>query len=234
MVSKNQWQCYIHCCKNREEFEGRLGIKVNKETIENLLDSGIINYSLGMHDFKICRLGTSWAPIDLGIADLIEELNRRGYRTDYCCSGHTVRKQRKGIDWKYYDKSYYISFAAEQPNKNLQAIFEFLFGEVIGREMTDREFIGAAWDETDKITELRLVRGHEEYLRICLEAVKNNVNLAKLFHTKHIQENKHLLTSIIPCEIPENSRCPKQIKSITLEKPTRDLYFVLRLKKRAK
>lgn len=53
--------------------------------------------------FKLIHVGKSQnlMPIDYGIADLIEKLNREGYITKFCCSGHSREFYRDG--YIYFD-----------------------------------------------------------------------------------------------------------------------------------
>lgn len=79
----------------------------NPDTFQICADSNIDGY---LDDF---------VEIDEVIAPLIRELNRRGYKTDYCCSGHPLRAYNELFtDAKEADKAFADVLKVEKTDKD--------------------------------------------------------------------------------------------------------------------
>ena len=216
---KEQWQAYSRCCKNREEFEKALGRKIkNQDALIKALEDEIINYDLPRQaDFRlICLNGRNWAPIDEAISDLIPELNRRGYITRFCCSGHMERYRRLSDNTilRVYHPTYYISFDKMfQTTRDLDTAFELLFTNATGKEsMTFEDYEKSGWNNVEIPSRIEILRDHETYMKQCMEAIQTEAAI-KSGAIKLGDYSKPY-----PIEMTPQTQCPEPIKAVVLEK----------------
>lgn len=216
---KEQWQAYTRCCKNREDFERALGRKIkNQESLIKILEDNIINYDLPRQaDFRlICLNGKDWAPIDEAISSLIPELNRRGYITRFCCSGHMERARRMSDNTvlRVYNPTFYISFDKMfQTKRDLDTAFELLFSRAVGKEsMTAEDYEKSGWNNIEIPSRIEILRDHETYMKQCMEAIQTEAAI-KSGAIKFGDYSKPY-----PLEMTPYTQCPEPIKAVVLEK----------------
>lgn len=88
---------YIQFCTNWDEVATREKIKLNYQYL-SYLEHNKLTYPVPTNDCDGFRLVLGlnryyplrYVPIDEPIADLIIDLNKRGYVTTWCCCGHPV------------------------------------------------------------------------------------------------------------------------------------------------
>lgn len=76
--------------------------------------------------FKFIRVGRNrdLEPVDYGVADLMEELNEKGYTTKYCCSGHAREFYKSG--YIYFDQNSICSEKLQRLKDILEIDSEFV------------------------------------------------------------------------------------------------------------
>ena len=120
MAYKYSFEQFKRNCTNFEEAVEELDL--TKDVWEEFLFSPTLGYLFPEHNekFRLTRLEEDgpWIPIDEGIADVIIDLNKKGYKTRYCCSGHD------------YEKSHFNGyiFFYEMTKEQMENLMNVVFG----------------------------------------------------------------------------------------------------------
>ena len=114
-------------CTNLQEIYKETGLSLTKK-VDALIF--VKNYTtadcppINESEYRLCKLNERYIPIDEPMADLILKLNKKGYKTQYCCCGHQPNPNIPSSV-----EQYYISFEFGKTTFNLLSnIFEEFTG----------------------------------------------------------------------------------------------------------
>lgn len=87
---EKEWNSLQKYCINKEDFPYSTDYDSFRDYF--LRTGGY--YGGHTHPFKLILLSGEWVGVDYGISDLIETLNKSGFSTRFCCSGHSGENGR--------------------------------------------------------------------------------------------------------------------------------------------